>query len=211
MALGMVRGKGRGRHVPQRMTLAQYLADTSEERKIELLDGEVVVSPRPRAEHQELELYLGFLLDRWVRHHNLGRVWHDIDMILEPSKPLTYVPDLVFLAKEHAERLREGRLWGPADLCVEIESPSDRPRVMRRKYRDYARYGVSWYWIIRMDEAGPFVEENENRGGEYVVRQEVEAGEWFAPGLFPGLEMNLAVLARGEFRQAVRGKAKRLV
>ncbi|MCS7168778.1 MAG: Uma2 family endonuclease, partial [Gemmatales bacterium] len=97
-----VRRRKRPSRFPRRMTLAQYLADTSDERKLELLDGEVVVSPRPRAEHQELQLYLGFLLNRWVRHYRLGQVWHDIDMILDPDKPLTYVPDIVFLAKEHA-------------------------------------------------------------------------------------------------------------
>jgi Uma2 family endonuclease len=82
---------------------------------------------------------------------------------------------------------------------------------MRRKYRDYARYGVLWYWLVRVDEGEVFVEENENRQGEFVVQQEVESGNWFAPGLFPGLEVNLAVLASGDFKRAVRGKAKRLV
>ncbi|MDW8224251.1 MAG: hypothetical protein RMJ82_15020, partial [Gemmatales bacterium] len=56
-----VRRRKKPSRFPRRMTLAQYLADTSDERKLELLDGEVVVSPRPRAEHQELQLYLGFL------------------------------------------------------------------------------------------------------------------------------------------------------
>ncbi len=197
--------------LPQRMTLAQYLADTSDERKIELLDGEPIVSPRPRSWHQEWLYYLQHVLHRWVKAHDLGWVWPEIDMILDPRKPLTYVPDIVFLAKQHAERLRDGRLYGPADLCVEIESPGDRPRLLRRKYRDYARYGVAWYWIVRVDEDGPFVEENENRGGEFVVRQEIEPGQWFAPGAFAGLQVNLAVLTSGDFKRAVRGKAKRLL
>lgn len=200
-----------GKRLPSRMTLAEYLADTSEERKIELLDGEVVVSPQPRTWHQHWEYLLEHILYCWVTAHNLGQVWHEIDMILDAEKPLTYVPDIVYVAKEHKDRVRDGRLWGAADLCVEIESPSDRPRVMRRKYRDYAQYGVKWYWIIRVDEDGPFVEENENAGGEFVVRQEVEPGEWFMPRAFPGLQVNLAVLASGEFKRAVRGKAKRLV
>jgi Uma2 family endonuclease len=211
MPIGLPVVKNRRRRLPRRMTLRQYLADTSDERKIELLDGEPIVSPRPRSWHQLLILYLGYLLDRWVRAHGLGWVWPEIDMILDQRKPLTYVPDIVFLAKEHGERLRDGRLWGPADLCVEIESPGDRPRLMRRKYRDYARYGVPWYWLVRVDEGEVFVEENENRQGEFVVQQEVESGNWFAPGLFPGLEVNLAVLASGDFKRAVRGKAKRLV
>ncbi|MDW7995726.1 MAG: Uma2 family endonuclease [Gemmatales bacterium] len=211
MKVAGLQHRRRRKAMPRRMTLAQYLTDTSDERKLELLDGEVVVSPRPRAEHQQFEYYLEHVLSRWVVAHDLGEVWHEIDMILDPDKPLTYVPDIVFLAKEHAERLRDGRLYGPADLCIEIESPSDRPRVLRRKYRDYAQYGVRWYWLIRLTEAGPFVEENENTGSEFTVCQEVEAGEWFRPKAFPGLEVNLAVLATGEFKPAVRGKAKRLV
>jgi Uma2 family endonuclease len=182
----VLRRKANRTRLPRRMTLAQYLADTSDERKIELLDGEPIVSPQPRAWHQRLEYLLEHVLHRWVEAHELGEVWHEIDMILDPRKPLSYVPDIVFLAKEHAERLRDGRLYGPADLCVEIESPGDRPRLMRRKYRDYARYGVAWYWIIRVDEDGPFVEENENRGGEFVVRQEIEPGNGLHRGRLRG-------------------------
>ncbi len=33
-------------------------------------------------------------------------------MVLDQRKPLTYIPDIVFLTKEHGQRPRVGRLWG---------------------------------------------------------------------------------------------------
>jgi Uma2 family endonuclease len=99
------------------MTLRQYLADTSDERKIELLDGEPIVSPRPRSWHQLLILYLGYLLDRWVRAHGLGWVWPEIDMILDQRKPLTYVPDIVFWQKNTENDYVMGGCGGQR-ICV---------------------------------------------------------------------------------------------
>jgi Uma2 family endonuclease len=191
------------------MSLEEYLSGPPDEFKSELVYGELVMCPRPTDSHQDLVHDLGELLKRWVRANDLGKVSYDIDMVLDELKDLVYAPDLLFVAKEHESQRREGRLYGPADLCAEVLSPSDKPRVRRRKFTDYERYGVTWYWII--DPGEQTLEENQLVEDVYVCRSEVEGNDWFQPGLFPGLQFRLAPLIAGDLKAAVKGKAKRLV
>jgi Uma2 family endonuclease len=193
----------------KRMTTEQYLSGPPDEFKHELIYGELVMSPSPTGAHQDHELDLAYLLKAWVRAEELGWVWPDLDMVLDPVKHLVYRPDVLFLARNHESRRQRGRVFGPADLTVEILSPSDSPRRQRRKFADYERYGVSWYWVL--DPANRTLEENELVQGVYVCRTEVAADAWFKPCVFPGLEFKLGTLLEGDLKAAVRGKAKKLV
>jgi Uma2 family endonuclease len=193
----------------RRMSAEQFLSGPSEDFKSELIYGEKLMCPRPSDQHQDLLHDLGELLKRWARAAKLGKVSYDIDMVLDELKDLVYAPDLLFVLRQNEQRRREGRLYGPADLCVEILSPSDNARVRRRKFTDYERYGVPWYWIINPETQT--LEENELVEGVYACRTEVGGDDWFEPGLFPGLQFRLAPLLDGDLKAAVRGKAKRLV
>lgn len=188
------------------MTLDEYLAAPPDEFKAELVYGERVVSPSPTKKHQDLLFHLVWLLKAWTKDKGLGEVCYDLDMVLDEEKNLVYRPDLVFLANEHADRWRQGRLFGPADLAVEILSPSDQARVLRRKFADYERYAVAWYWIVD-PEAGT-IEENQLVEGAYQLRTEITTNLAFEPGLFPGLRFRLAPLLRGDTQSAVEGPAK---
>jgi Uma2 family endonuclease len=201
----------RTRKAHKYMSLQKYLAGPPDEFKAELIYGEKIVSPSPTADHQDAILELAQLLKRWTRLHDLGRVSHDLDMVLDELKDLAYRPDILFVAKEHAERWKAGRVFGPADLCVEVLSPSDRPRVRNRKYADYESYGVAWYWVIDPNRADPLLEEHELVEGRFVCRTEVVGDTWFEPGLFPGLYLRLPPLLTGDLKAAVKGKAKKLV
>ncbi len=194
---------------PKRMSLEQYLSGPPDEFKSELIYGELVVSPSPTDYHQDLQFDLEHLLRRWVKAHNLGWVWHDLDMVLDELKDVAYRPDLIFLAKEHQGRRKKGRVFGPADLCVEILSPFDKPKRLRRKFSDYERYEVAWYWIL--DPQARTLEENQLVKGVYVCRSEIEGDGWFQPGLFPELQLRLPPLLEGDLKAAVKGKAKKLL
>lgn len=57
-------------------------------------------------------------------------------------------PDLMFLAQEHRDRLRETYLEGPADLVIEIISPESRLRERGEKFAEYEMAGVREYWLL---------------------------------------------------------------
>jgi Uma2 family endonuclease len=140
----------------------------------------------------------------------LGQVFYDNDLILDEDNALVYAPDLMYLATEHLGQFRE-LVYGPVDLAIEILSPSERPYLQSRKFADYERYRIPWYWIIDPTGNEPTLQEHELVNGLYDCRSEIVGAEWFEPGLFPGLVFRLPQLLTGDLKGAVKGKAKKLM
>jgi Uma2 family endonuclease len=57
-------------------------------------------------------------------------------------------PDVLFVAREHASRLTENYLDGPADLVVEVVSDDSVHRDRHKKFKEYQKEGIPEYWII---------------------------------------------------------------
>jgi Uma2 family endonuclease len=193
-----------------RLSLKEYFALPTDDERTELVFGECVVSPRPSEEHSDLVHDLAEILKRWVRHHQLGKVSIDIDVVFDEPKQLVYAPDILFTRKANRARRVKGRLYGVPDLCIEVLSPSERPWLQNRKFADYEEYGVRWYWTIALAEE-PRIEEYELVDGSYICRQETGGMDWFSPGAFPNLHVRLSTLLTGDLKNAVKGKAKRLM
>lgn len=114
----------------------------------EWVDGEVVVFEMPGLLHQTLTYWLVMLLELYAKRRSLGRVVGaeyemKLDLVRSSRKP-----DIIFVANEHLERLTEQRLIGPADLAVEIVSPSSGPRDRKHKLGEYASAGIPEYWVV---------------------------------------------------------------
>lgn len=157
---------------------------------VQLLDGEVVMSPRPRYEHQVFVGRLFGILDHWVTKHGLGRVVPDVDMELNPR--WTPAPDLAFVSVEHIDRMRRGRIIGPADLVVEVISPSTENDDRITKPAEYAKAGVNWYWLVDIDRAE--LQEFRRVRQRFTERKVVSFEKTFWPRLFVGLGIELAGL-----------------
>lgn len=195
-----------------RMTTREYIAQgETEHYRTLLIYGELITMGNPTPKHNSFLHDLGELLRRWVRQNRLGTVFFDNDLILDEENDLIYAPDLMFLGNEHRSHYRDELVYGPVDLAIEILSPSERPYLQRRKYTDYERYGIPWYWIIDANTDQPTLEEHELVSGRYECRSEIAGDEWFEPGLFPGLAFRLPPLLNGDLKAAVKGKAKKLM
>ena len=198
--------------IPKRMTTREFLALPPDELcESALIYGRMIVMPKPRPEHNDFLHDLGEILKRWIRHLNLGRLFFDCDLILDEENSLVYAPDLMFLLKENEGRYRNGWVFGPTDLCIEILSPTERPYLQKRKFTEYEKYGISWFWVIDPDGEHPTLAEYELVDGLYECRTEIVGDQWFEPGLFPGLTIRLPSLLAGDLKAAVKGKAKRLM
>ena len=57
-------------------------------------------------------------------------------------------PDILFVSREHIDRLKETHLEGPADLVVEIINPESCARDRGEKFYEYEQGGVREYWLI---------------------------------------------------------------
>jgi Uma2 family endonuclease len=195
-----------------RMTTAEYFAlGETELYRTLLIYGRLITMTNPTPKHNRLLHDLGELLRRWIRHMKLGTMFFDNDLILDEESALVYAPDLMFLAKNHLDQYRDELVYAPVDLAVEILSASERPHLQRRKYTDYERYGIPWYWIIDPRGDEPTLEEHLLINGRYECRAEIVGDQWFEPGLFPGLVFRLPQLLEGDLKAAVKGKAKKLM
>ena len=52
--------------------------------RLELVDGEVAVSPSPAPDHSYVVMSLAWILNNHIRPNDLGELHHDLDTILDP-------------------------------------------------------------------------------------------------------------------------------
>ena len=181
-----------GRVVLFRMNSAQYATLPESKENLELLNGEVVLSPRPRPPHQQFIGRVFAVLDEWVQRHQLGEVYPEVEMLLDDQ--WTPAPDLVFVAAEHVDRVGDKQIIGPADLAVEVLSPSNVNDDRVGKFRAYAAHAIPWYWIVDLERR--VLEEYELNGKEYGIQVDASFDQPFCPRIFPGLTLDLAKMAR---------------
>ncbi len=173
----------------RRMTIEEFWKLPEGPPYYEFEDGEVIEMARPHGRHQRMVGVLFRSIDEYLEEHGGGEVWPEIDVELSPRR--AYAPDLVFLTEEHADRYSDdtGRVHGAPDLVVEIASPGTVGRDRLTKLTNYAREGVSWYWLV--DPQALVVEELRPSGEAYLHAGGADTGETFEPRLFPGLQINL--------------------
>ena len=193
------------------MTIDEYLVMPPNDQHTLLVYGKIVALPPCGAKHNRALSYLGLMLDRWTRHYKKGTLRLNGDMVLDTAKALVHSPDLLYASTANRRRFKDGRLFGPADLCVDIIERALPDYVACRKFADYQRYGVSWYWCWYLDRSPAIFVECQLMNGRYEFRREIEADQWFEPGLFPGLVFRLPQLLEGDLKAAVKGKAKKLM
>ncbi len=132
-----------------RYTYNDYLL-LPEDKRHEILDGEIYVVPAPKTNHQRVFRDLFDALLHHVRGHDLGEILSaPFDVLL--SEENVVQPDIVFVRKERAHLIDEANLKGPPDLAVEILSPTSRNKDTELKRKIYARFGIQEYWIVDPD------------------------------------------------------------
>jgi len=123
--------------------------ETSDER-MELIEGEIFVTPSPTPFHQLAVLRLAAMLDRAIVESGLGVAMPaPLDVFFERHSILQ--PDLVILVGDRAEMFERGTIDGPPSLVMEILSPSTQGRDRGIKQNLYARHGVPEYWIVDVE------------------------------------------------------------
>jgi Uma2 family endonuclease len=114
--------------------------------RLELVNGEVAVSPSPIPKHGYTVLRLARVLGNHIEERDLGRLYPDVDTIFGEHDVRR--PDLLFFAKHRVHLIGEKAMEGPPDLCIEVISPSSTRVDRRDKFRQYAKGGVKYYWIL---------------------------------------------------------------
>ena len=128
-----------------KMTYEEFLAWADEDTLAEWVDGEVVMYSPASDRHQDVARFLTSVLGIYVETRGLGVIRPaPFQMKLERGRE----PDLLFVAREHLDRLLETRLQGPADVVVEIVSQDSIERDRGTKFVEYEAGGVREYWLL---------------------------------------------------------------
>ncbi|MDW8325430.1 MAG: Uma2 family endonuclease [Anaerolineales bacterium] len=131
-----------------KMSYDEFLAWAGEDLHAEWVNGEVIVHMTAKQKHQDIVRFLLELFGLFNQFFRLGYfAMAPRQMKLSPEGP-GREPDILFVAQEHADRITEEMVIGPADLVVEIVSEDSVTRDRVEKLEEYEHYGVREYWII---------------------------------------------------------------
>ncbi len=120
--------------------------ETRDER-LELIEGEIVVTPSPTPFHQFVSQRLYDLLKLAVVDPGYGLIGYaPFDVKLDEQNVVQ--PDLLVLLGDRTERIGETSVEGAPSLVIEIAFPSTIKNDQERKRDLYARFGVPEYWLV---------------------------------------------------------------
>jgi Uma2 family endonuclease len=156
---------------------------------VELSQGRLEVLPMPTTPHQLLTAYLYGLLLAFAAGRDLGTVLFSGTRVrLWPGE--IREPDVVFMLKEHADRVRI-KFWKGADLVMEVVSggAKDRKRDLKDKRQEYARAGIPEYWIV--DPRDETITVLRLEGKKYAVHGEYPQGATASSHLLPGFSVDV--------------------
>lgn len=129
------------------VTLEDFLAMPKEERlTYELIDGVVMMSPRPAIKHQRISGNLYYQFRTILKDKHCEPI-QEADLILDEQN---FVPDLMVVCEENLDDM--AHYDKPPLLVVEILSPSSASRDYFVKRRAYETLGVQEYWIVSPEE-----------------------------------------------------------
>lgn len=167
------------------VTEEEFLSLPESMDKVELIDGEIIVSPSPKYLHQEIVGRLSAELRQWAKRQpspvTIGL--SPLDVRFAAGRILQ--PDLfVLFARVPADH--EGPIAQIPELCIEVLSGrGNYDRLTKRVV--YAEAGVKELWTV---QPGYFVE---RWSGEHLS-QVSKLEHTLASDLLPGFAMELTVL-----------------
>jgi Uma2 family endonuclease len=123
-----------------------YMALPETNQLCELTEGRLIILDMPTRQHQEIVGNAYLALRAWAKAGNRGHVLvAPYPIRLWPGK--IREPDIVLYTAAHADRAQE-RQGGAPDLVVEVLSPGTRSTDVGDKFEEYARAGISEYWLL---------------------------------------------------------------
>ena len=134
----------------RKLTADDLLAMRSDGERYELDDGELLEMAPTGPEHGETENEVAFLLTRFVKEHNLGRVWTG-DVGFKLLEDRVRAPDVAFLSREQLQRTpkpKRGFYPGTPDLAIEIRSPDDETGALLLKVSRFLSAGTRLVWVV---------------------------------------------------------------
>ena len=160
-----------------------------EDKRYELDEGELIEMTRPAYKHNIVMQSVLFELMLYFRKHKIGEAL--LSENLYALSPTTrFAPDVaVILGDRRAELLNAKVIPIIPNLVVEVLSPSETPRMVLRKLKQYFTAGVKEVWMI-----DPETKTAEIWTGPKLPEHELTVADSITSPLLPGFTLALGEL-----------------
>lgn len=154
----------------------------------EVVDGELIMSPKNNFQHEQLCERLNFALESFNRTHRLGAVFGS-SMGFWMANRNCRAPDVSFIPKERLLKVgfkpdTKSFFPGAPDLAIEVLSPSNTRAELAERLSDFFSSGARVVWVVHPDEH--FVEVCHSRTASRIV---AVAGLLDGEDLLPGFSL----------------------
>jgi len=171
----------------QKYTYQDYLK-TPDDKRYELINGNLTMSPAPITKHQIILITLVGELFMWLKTNPIGKVMvAPVDVYLDEENLVQ--PDILFISKKREKIITEKNIQGAPDLTIEIVSQSSIHRDMVEKKSLYEKFGVKEYWLVYPDEE--LVEIYELKNNSYKLYKTFSKDETLETPLLKGMKIDL--------------------
>ena len=160
-----------------------------EDKRYELDEGELIEMTRPAYRHNRVLAKLVFEVTLYFTKRPIGEAL--ISENLYALSPTTRrSPDLAIILGDHTEELQTAKVIPIIpEIAAEVLSPSETPRMIHRKLKQYFAAGVKEVWLV-----DPESREVEVWIGATLPDRALKVGEMLTSKLLPGFELPLAKL-----------------
>ena len=170
-----------------KLTYKDYCA-TPDDKRYELLNGDLMMVPSPNMRHQRVQAALGTKLTQFIGDHAQGELFFaPCDVVLSDTDIVQ--PDLLFISREREHTITTKNVQGAPDLVVEILSPSTADKDLGYKHELYGRHGVLEYWVV--DPMAETVAIHRQRDGVLELSDTLGRRDTLSTPLLKGLELQL--------------------
>lgn len=158
-------------------------------RQLELIEGEVFVTPSPNTRHQRAVGRIFRTLSDFVEEHDLGEVFiAPYDVVFGRWTALE--PDLLFIRKDRRSIITEANVQGAPDLVIEILSPSNKAYDRQTKLLAYEKAGVPELWYFDPEDRTAEILGLGSQG-RYVLTAKLSGNDAIVTKILPGLSLTL--------------------
>ncbi|MGQ9888578.1 MAG: Uma2 family endonuclease [Aggregatilineales bacterium] len=144
------------------MTATEFRQLPETNRLMELIHGELIVSPSPMSSHRRLVQRIFGLIQA---HMPDGEAMlAPMDVYLDDDNAVQ--PDVFWVAADSRCVERGGYFYGAPELVVEVVSPASSTRDRRDKFDLYEAHGAREYWLA--DPAAQHLEVWQRQGERFA-------------------------------------------
>jgi len=130
---------------------------TNDENKYELIDGIVLMSPRPSIKHQQLMGNLYLEIGNFLKGKSC-KVFTEIELECQGNVLIPDISVICGLENTNIQRYKKA-----PEIVIEILSPSSRYTDTFTKLFKYELLGVKEYWIVNPDKEIVTIYDFENK------------------------------------------------